>query len=75
MTIDLSLQVIESLPVRFWTGFKYFVQHYCKDKFTCPLMILWTLSLVGVIICFLLPDKNAPITIQSKLPTNSTAPV
>jgi hypothetical protein len=59
LTIDLSLQKLDSVHVRFWNYFKYFFQHFVKDKFTCPLMIVWAASLAFVVICFIMEDKNA----------------
>jgi len=30
-----------------------------KDRFTCPLLLLWSVSLAAAIICFLIQEKNA----------------
>ena len=57
--IDLTLQKLDGLHIRVWRYLKYFFDHFIKDKFTCPLMVLWALALGVAVICYLIEDKNA----------------
>lgn len=57
MAIDLDLQRLDSVLLRGWKGFKYFCQHYIKDWFTCPMILLFLLAIGCAVICWILPFK------------------
>ncbi len=57
MVIDLELQKIDSCGRRTCNCMLHFLRHYCKDKLSCPLMIIIVAAIVFVVIGYLIPYK------------------
>ncbi|TNV76344.1 hypothetical protein FGO68_gene4602 [Halteria grandinella] len=58
LAINLELQRLDNILYRGWVGFKFFCLHYMKDKFTCPMIIIWLCAIGCAVICWILPYKD-----------------
>ncbi|CDW90009.1 UNKNOWN [Stylonychia lemnae] len=69
MAIDLTLQTLDNPCRRLFDNIWVFWQRYIKDRFTCPLMLIFVASVVFVIICALMSykEQEAATTVKKLL--------